>query len=577
MKKLILLFLFSVVFGFNIANAQTKERRVYYLDCSYSMKDPNKIWKDVCNNLICAIESVDDETTELLVIPFAFDNQNHTQLNAFRAIATTEGKKDLCDRIKSLDPIKQTKTYHSDPLNDFYYNGRVEDGYITYMFFMTDGQNEEKPDKFIPLLNQWENKYGSKDVYGFYVMLHGAANNPNVEKIIDSTAHMWKVNTANVNINLIRCENNHVINVRDTELLDVPFTGNLDGLNIDIVGENNHYTIKTVNVKDNIAHLHISHEGDLHAMPATETLQANVKMNGGGKFDFLLTDKIKIICNNQKTKTFAPTFNRKKKDIERLGKVLHHPSFMWKEEETTELTDTLYLNFNKDAKAESNSYVELEFVDGEGNSISNEELQISNEGQLLKDNKLKVKSSDNYVVLKFRYLPKANRGKHQGFLKIKKHNLDQVPENIKWQIHYEKNMNPLAKSLMWIGLMVFACLLLWFLIIRPIKYPRFKSFKKAIIVTQNKQVVYNKTCQFKGARLVVFASQKEKQSFLNRIFTGRIETYVSPVFAQNIVFVPKKNGKSAFVRAIGYNTMPNPISRNGVATISNNQMEIKLT
>ena len=28
-----------------------KERRVYYLDCSYSMKEPNGIWDEVKENL----------------------------------------------------------------------------------------------------------------------------------------------------------------------------------------------------------------------------------------------------------------------------------------------------------------------------------------------------------------------------------------------------------------------------------------------------------------------------------------------------------------------------------------------
>lgn len=50
-----------------------KERRVYYLDCSYSMKQPNGIWDEVKENLKNAIEKVTDETTELVVVPFAFD------------------------------------------------------------------------------------------------------------------------------------------------------------------------------------------------------------------------------------------------------------------------------------------------------------------------------------------------------------------------------------------------------------------------------------------------------------------------------------------------------------------------
>lgn len=91
MKRLILLLIALNLFTFTFAQV-LKERRVYYLDCSYSMVEPNKIWNKVCDNLINAIENVEDETTELVVVPFAFDNQHHNALNAYRELATPQGK-----------------------------------------------------------------------------------------------------------------------------------------------------------------------------------------------------------------------------------------------------------------------------------------------------------------------------------------------------------------------------------------------------------------------------------------------------------------------------------------------------
>ncbi len=57
MKRLILLLLTLSLFTATFAQV-LKERRVYYLDCSYSMVTPNKIWGKVCDNLINAIENV---------------------------------------------------------------------------------------------------------------------------------------------------------------------------------------------------------------------------------------------------------------------------------------------------------------------------------------------------------------------------------------------------------------------------------------------------------------------------------------------------------------------------------------
>ena len=69
-------------------------------------------------------------------------------------------------------------TYHYIPLRDFYDN-RVDDSRVTYMFLMTDGEDEDKQHTAMnQLLPQWGAKYGNKNVYGFYVMLHNQAANP---------------------------------------------------------------------------------------------------------------------------------------------------------------------------------------------------------------------------------------------------------------------------------------------------------------------------------------------------------------------------------------------------------------
>ena len=52
------------------------------------MKQPNGIWDEVKENLKNAIEKVTDETTELVVVPFAFAKNHHTSLPAFSSLAT---------------------------------------------------------------------------------------------------------------------------------------------------------------------------------------------------------------------------------------------------------------------------------------------------------------------------------------------------------------------------------------------------------------------------------------------------------------------------------------------------------
>ena len=248
----------------------------------------------------------------------------------------------------------------------------------------------------------------------------------------------------------------------------------------------------------------------------------------------------------------------------------------------------MHLNFSGDAKADQNCNAEFQWVDLDGKPIPNDELKITIDGiEAKKGQRFTVYSHTDSIKMTFQYLPKAKSGKHQGYLKLVDHNLNQdgdvmlragqTNNSLQWQIEFEKDMNPLACALMWIGIALIVGILIWLLLIKPIKYPTFKAFHKSVLVSQNGQIVYNKSCQFKGARLVVFADRKEKQSWFNRIFTGRIDTYVSPVFTQKIVFVPKNRGKKAFVRASVYTTTPNPIPQNGLATMKSNDGKTEIT
>jgi len=144
-----------------------------------------------------------------------------------------------------------------------------------------------------------------------------------------------------------------------------------------------------------------------------------------------------------------------------------------------------------------------------------------------------------------------------------------------WTLHYEKFMNPLAKIFLWIGITIVLGLLLWFIILRPTLYPHFGKFTKSILIEKNGGIVGQQTCPFKGAMKVVFYNQKVKQSLLERIFVGEIRTFVNPTFTSRLTFSPRK--RNAMAHGIGYSIKPNPIPRNGIATITHAQDKIKIT
>lgn len=281
-----------------------KERRVYYLDCSYSMNNGNLNQK-VCDNLIKAIEKIQDQTTELYVIPFAFNDDTNAALTPWIQKATDEGKAVLKQKIQSIYwGNRGTKTYHKDPIEDFYNNHRMLQGGITYMFLMTDGKDEWKtePDRFKNDLKQWGGKYGDSNVYGFYVMLDKDAKNPAVENIVDAQPHFWNVESADVNIILTRAENKATINVKNEEYVDIPVVGRISGFDLDVaINNDSDYEISKTKFVDGKLRLFVNIKKDKSQLPSEKRLNVIIKVKKTpGQFYFWVTDKIVLTCKCKK-------------------------------------------------------------------------------------------------------------------------------------------------------------------------------------------------------------------------------------------------------------------------------------
>lgn len=269
-----------------------------------------------------------------------------------------------------------------------------------------------------------------------------------------------------------------------------------------------------------------------------------------------------------------------------LGTVKHYPKFLWVDAKTTPVTKTFDFEFSEDARMDKQTFVELSFVDNQGTPISEDIMQVSENGVRCAHNIIRAESSCKSKTITFTFTPQAKNGKHQGYLRLKKfHHLDrldsqplspgQVVDAFQWTLTYEKTMNPLAKILMWIFIIVISCLFIWFVFLRPMFYPHFGKFTKSILIEQDGRIIGQSTVVFKGARKVVFADKRVKQSLWNRIFVGEIKTFVNPAFKDALTFTPRK--KDASVYGKGYIIRPNPIQRSGVAQISNNILKTKIT
>ena len=292
----IILFLLFCSFSLAVEAQVLKERRVYYLDCSFSMVS-NKLWEPVRENLKLAIDKVNDETTELIVIPFADNASTKPTLRPIKALATEDGKKQIKSKIDALEINKKTMTYHYIPISDFY-SLRANSDRVTYMFLMTDGQDEDPLQRTRKvLLPQWGKQFVNKNVFGFYVMLHNSAKDKKLEDVIDGQDHLWKVESADVNINLIRLQSNAIFNAKNDKYFDLPVYGDLRNmtLNAQFVGEIP-YKVKKIEYKDSSIRIWID---SIKGSKMPESLHAKLKMvlKNGGKYDFLVTETISVRCD----------------------------------------------------------------------------------------------------------------------------------------------------------------------------------------------------------------------------------------------------------------------------------------
>ena len=264
----------------------------------------------------------------------------------------------------------------------------------------------------------------------------------------------------------------------------------------------------------------------------------------------------------------------KKDESVTFGTVEYYPSFLWVDSKTMPVTKTFDFAFSQDAK-DYGSFAEFQFVDNDGKAISTDIMQVKVDGKECPNNRFRISSDVASKELTFEFSPNAQDGKHQGYLRLVSHQLDRLDSQplkagqkvdaFQWTLNYDKRMNPLAKVLMWIGIAILAMLVIWFIIFRPIFYPRFGSIQKTFIAPGMAPLIV----RFKGARMVVVAaSPPKKQSGWNRFWTGKILYKTHPAFDAPVVFKPSRGRRVlAKVQAGTYQVMPNPMPGIGSAII----------
>lgn len=259
-----------------------------------------------------------------------------------------------------------------------------------------------------------------------------------------------------------------------------------------------------------------------------------------------------------------------------LGEASYYPQFLWVKAKSVAAEKTLRLDFSPDAKNYPSTYADFRFVDNDGHAVGTDVMQVTANGTPIRDNVLHVTPSQDSVRLAFTFTPQASGGNHQGYLRIIGHNLDrldsqpltpgQEADAFQWTLTYDKRMNPLALVLLWVLIAVCGALALWWCVLRPALYPHFGRMTKNVLVIQNGVTVWQTKIRFRGARQVVLTNKRVRQRLWRTLFVGRTVSVVNPLFTTPLTLRPR--GRNIIALGPGYSAAPNPIPRNGVATVS---------
>lgn len=200
--------------------SQTKDIRITYLwDVTLSMKGFNgtpNIYDDVVRVLEKDINLIDNERTEIVVIPF----QDTEYCEIWRECATNNGKAKIISQIKGYQNEKITNTNISAPLKYVLENIFSTDR-IDILKLLTDGNDNINPTELYKVLDNWCENSKNKDAYGYYILLTEGAKNQQLSLQLEKTCNFSEIDvTKNIKgtseiIQLSAKFKNVAINVKD--------------------------------------------------------------------------------------------------------------------------------------------------------------------------------------------------------------------------------------------------------------------------------------------------------------------------------------------------------------------------
>lgn len=262
-----------------------------------------------------------------------------------------------------------------------------------------------------------------------------------------------------------------------------------------------------------------------------------------------------------------------------LGTNVYRPGFLWTDlwSDTTFVEQAFLVSTDGFDENQQSLCAEILFADNDGKNLDLSKFEVwVNHEQLRQPYYRLSPQSQDTIFLKMRCLPSKDlaEGRKDVIIKLRSNSnvdksicVDFGGENAIDSHHdtligrlffvYDKKWNIGDFILAIIGLIFVAGIVLWFALIQRYFYPRFRAINKTIVIPNHAPI----SIRFRGVRMVVLDSVKHKQSWWNKLWTGKIIYKQHPAITNPITLKPTSKGRKIIFKASpsSYTCTPNPI------------------
>ena len=521
--------------------AQRQRNYVYLFDCTWSMKEPNGIWDEAKQFMKDDIRQLDGNANVTIVL----FHQQTAQPISFKA-------KDF--KWKSVEPQCEDmikKSLRTGICNAWDLGLKyIDNKRNNYLYLFTDGTenvDKRRTDAVCERIRNWCQQ--APNNYAFFVALgEQMKKSPDVKKLIDATKACDRTFFIEDHKGPFGAFDKTVFNLNSHSIknLKCGFSdyGCFDA-SVECSDEFYDIALKGNKIKEGKAEFIIKQK----KQPATN-YQIHFKVKSDETELHICTPDLFV---NVDTRDLANLDLGQPSGITEgqydAGEAETYSSFLfWKGKDVERLQLELSAAFNEQAKKRNCSLNVALDIPAE---LKNQ-CRFFYNSEMIK-NSFIVKASDANSALEIEVPHALSKKAFIIGLKGVSKNLETInAEECKTyisSIYFEHDIcrNPLEVFLMWLGFFLLAILVLWFVVLRQIFYPRIRFSR--IELSSKKGYYVNK--KINGARMVVITNRYKPQSWLDKLFTGEIIYVKDEIWTSSWELTPKGRKKSARINLHG--------------------------